>query len=151
MSLSKERNYLLYLLAKQDYSRKQLFDKLNKRANISQEQIERLLDEFEQNNWLSDRRFVEVFVSSEINKLRGKKRIINIAAYQKGLSQELVENFLASLDIDWFDLCKKCLYKKYTDIEMLELDPKLKQKAINYLVYNGFSYDEIKNTIITED
>ncbi|MDE4969701.1 regulatory protein RecX, partial [Francisella tularensis subsp. holarctica] len=28
MSLSKEKNYLLYLLAKLDYSRKQLFDKL---------------------------------------------------------------------------------------------------------------------------
>ena len=49
MNLSKEKNYLLYLLAKQDYSRKQL----------------------------SDKRFARAFILSEVLKLRGKKRIIN--------------------------------------------------------------------------
>ncbi|MDE4969593.1 regulatory protein RecX, partial [Francisella tularensis subsp. holarctica] len=33
MSLSKEKNYRLYLLAKQEYSRKPLFDKLISRDN----------------------------------------------------------------------------------------------------------------------
>ncbi|AJC48348.1 regulatory protein RecX [Allofrancisella guangzhouensis] len=149
MSLSREKNYLLCLLAKQDYSRKQLFDKLYKRANILQEQIEDLLDEFEQNNWVSDKRFAEIFVNSEIDKLRGRKRIVNAAVYQKGLPQELVEGFLTLLNVDWFKLCKKCLYKKYKDFEMLQIDPKLKQKAINYLIYNGFSYDEIHYVITT--
>ncbi|KHS52183.1 RecX family transcriptional regulator, partial [Francisella tularensis subsp. holarctica] len=86
MSLSKEKNYLLYLLAKQDYSRKQLFDKLISRDNISLNDINSLLDEFEQNKWLSDERFAYVFINSEIAKFRGKKRIINTAVYQKGLS-----------------------------------------------------------------
>ena len=84
MSLSKEKNYLLYLLAKQDYSRKQLSDKLHNRDNISSQQIESLLDEFEKNKWLSDERFANVFITSELTKLRGKKRIISTAVYQKG-------------------------------------------------------------------
>ncbi|MDE5022971.1 regulatory protein RecX, partial [Francisella tularensis subsp. holarctica] len=62
MSLSKEKNYLLYLLANQDYSRKQLFDKLISRDNISLNDIKSLLDEFEQNKWLSDERFTYVFI-----------------------------------------------------------------------------------------
>ncbi|AVC43366.1 RecX family transcriptional regulator [Francisella tularensis subsp. novicida] len=143
MSLSKEKNYLLYLLAKQDYSRKQLFDKLISRGNISLNEINSLLDEFEQNKWLSDERFADVFINSEIAKFRGKKRIINTAVYQKGLSLELVESCLDSQELDWVELCKQCLNKKYRDINKLQADFKLKQKAMNYLIYNGFSFDEI--------
>ncbi|MED7819546.1 MULTISPECIES: regulatory protein RecX [unclassified Francisella] len=143
MSLSKEKNYLLYLLAKQDYSRKQLSDKLYNRDNISPQEIESLLDEFEKNKWLSDQRFANVFVGSELSKLRGKKRIINTAVYQKGLSQELVLSILDDQDVDWFELCKKCLQKKYKDIKQVRSDFKLKQKAMNYLAYNGFNFDEI--------
>lgn len=143
MSLSKEKNYLFYLLAKQDYSRKQLSDKLYNRDNISPQEIESLLDEFENNRWLSDQRFANVFVGSELSKLRGKKRIINTAVYQKGLSQELVLSILDDQDVDWFELCKKCLQKKYKDIKQVRSDFKLKQKAMNYLAYNGFNFDEI--------
>lgn len=143
MSLSKEKSYLLYLLAKQDYSRKQLSDKLHTRDNISSQEIDSLLDEFEKNKWLSDQRFANVFIASELSKLRGKKRIINTAVYQKGLSQELVLNILEEQNIDWFELCQKCLQKKYKDIKLLQSDFKLKQKAMNYLAYNGFSFDEI--------
>jgi regulatory protein len=147
MSLSKEKKYLLYLLAKQDYSRKQLSEKLRDRNNISVEEIGILLDEFEASNWLSDERFVETFVRGEISKLRGRKRIINIAVYQKGLSQELVERCIDYLGINWVELCKNCLEKKYKNLDALHQDLKLKNKVINYLVYNGFGYDEI-NTVI---
>ncbi len=143
MSLSKEKQYLLYLLAKQDYSRKQLSEKLFKRANIFPDEIETILDEFEAHKWLSDERFARVYIQSEINKFRGRKRIQNAAIYQKGLSQDLVEQCIDELDIDWYDLCYKCLTKKYKDLEKLKSDFKLKQKAINYLAYNGFSFDEI--------
>ncbi|GAB4222371.1 MAG: regulatory protein RecX [Francisella sp.] len=147
MSLSKEKNYLLKLLSKQDYSRKQLFDKLCSRNNISEIEINNLLDFFEEKGWLSDKRFAEVFINSEICKLRGKKRIINTAVYQKGLSLEIVESCLDNQDVDWFELCKKCLIKKYKNISKLQEDLRLRQKAINYLVYNGFNFDEISYAI----
>lgn len=147
MSLSKERQYILYLLSKQDYSRKQLTDKLYKRANISDQEIEDLLNDFENRKWLSDERFVYSFIQSEVAKLRGKKRIINAAVYQKGLSLELVEDYLDNLEVDWFDQCQKCLNKKYKDISKIQKDPKLKQKAINYLAYNGFNFDEINEAL----
>ncbi|MFV9931487.1 MAG: regulatory protein RecX [Francisella endosymbiont of Hyalomma asiaticum] len=143
MSLSKEKNYLLYLLAKQDYSRKQLFDKLTSRDNISITEVNNLLDEFEQNKWLSDERFARIFINSEIAKFRGKKRVINTAVYQKCLPLGLVESYLEGQEVDWFELCKQCLNKKYKDINKLQADFKLKQKAINYLIYNGFDFDEI--------
>ncbi|MDE5004802.1 RecX family transcriptional regulator, partial [Francisella tularensis subsp. holarctica] len=38
---------------------------------------------------------------------------------------------------------RQCLNKKYRDIYKLQADFKLKQKARNYLIYNGFSFDEI--------
>ena len=111
MSLSKERNYLLYLLAKQDYSRHQLSIRLHKRENITSEEIDNLLDIFEKNKWLSDERFAEIFIFSELNKLRGRKRIMNTAIYNKGLAKDLVNLTLENANADWFDLCKKRLDK----------------------------------------
>ncbi|QLE79135.1 regulatory protein RecX [Francisella sp. Scap27] len=147
MSLSKERNYLLYLLAKQEYSRKQLSDKLHLRENISPNEIDSLLDEFEKNKWLCDKRFAETFIRNEVNKFRGKKRITNSAIYQKGLSGELVNNTFDELEIDWFEQCSKCLNKKYKNTSLFQTDLKLKQKAMNYLAYNGFCYEEISFAI----
>jgi len=147
MSLSKETNYLLYILAKQDYSRHQLSTKLHSRENITSEEIDSLLDVFEKNKWLSDERFAEVFVESEIGKLRGKKRIINTAVYNKGLAKDLVDTTLENAEIDWYELCKLCLLRKYRDVSQLQQDIKLKQKAINYLAYNGFDYDQINFAI----
>ena len=100
MSLSKEKNNLLYLLSRQDYSRKQLSNKLSTRANISDNEIVDLLDEFENKKCLSDERFADTFVFSEINKLRGKKKIFNIGVYQKGLSTALVDKYLSAADAD---------------------------------------------------
>ena len=150
MSLSKEKNYLLYLLAKQDYSRNQLSTKLHKRENITPEEIYSLLDVFEKNKWLSDERFAEMFVESEVDKLRGKKRIINTAVYNKGLAKDLIETTLEKVEIDWYELCRLCLLRKYRDISQLQGDMKLKQKAVNYLVYNGFDYDQISLAINSE-
>jgi regulatory protein len=150
MSLSKERNYLLYLLAKQDYSRNQLSMKLHQRENITSEEIDNLLDIFEQNKWLSDERFAEVFVESEVDKLRGKKRIINTGVYNKGLAKDLVDTTLENAEIDWYELCRQCLLRKYKDISKLKQDMKLKQKAVNYLAYNGFDYDQISFAINSE-
>jgi regulatory protein len=51
------------------------------------------------------------------------------------------------IDEDWYALCRKCLQKKYKNISELKDDIKLKNKATNYLIYNGFSYDEINHAI----
>ena len=137
----------MYLLAKQDYSRNQLSIKLHKRENTTPEEIDNLLDVFEKNKWLSDERFAEVFVESEVDKLRGKKRIINTAVYNKGLAKDLIDTTLENAEIDWYELCKLCLLRKYKDISLLQRDIKLKQKAMNYLAYNGFDYEQISFAI----
>ncbi|MDE5037635.1 RecX family transcriptional regulator, partial [Francisella tularensis subsp. holarctica] len=80
----------------------------------------------------SDERFTYVFINSEIAKFRGKKRIINTAVYQKGLSLELVESCLENQELDLFELCRQCLNKKYRDINKLKAYFKLNQKAMNY-------------------
>ena len=140
----KEKNYLLYLLAKQEYSVKQLKIKLQNRANLSNEEINSLLDDFIARKWVCDFRFARVFLSNEICKKRGLKRILN-NAYQKGLNSELILNIADEMQIDWFDLCLQCLNKKYKDISKLNNDFKLKQKAISYLLYNGFNFEQINH------
>ena len=62
----------------------------------------------------------------------------------------LVDTTLENAEIDWYELCRQCLLRKYKDISKLKLDMKLKQKAVNYLAYNGFDYDQISFAINSE-
>ncbi|MDE5035967.1 RecX family transcriptional regulator, partial [Francisella tularensis subsp. holarctica] len=65
------------------------------------------------------------------------------AVYQKGLSLEVFESSLENRELDCIELGRQCLNKKYRDINKLQSDLKLKQKAMNYLIYNVFRFDEI--------
>ena len=147
MSLSTEKKYLFFILSKKDFSRNDLFNRLRKRDKISLSEIESLLNEFEENNWISDKRFAINFLASQLSKSIGKKRIINTAIHCKKLPIDLIERIIENENIDWFMLCKTCLNKKYKDASLLMSDSKLKKRAFDYLVYNGFSFDEINSVL----
>ncbi len=134
-----ERVYLLYLLAKQDYSYAQLKQKLKLRGNLSLEQIESLLDEFIQNGWQSDLRYAHMVVSSCLNKHYGLLRIQQKLIYEKGVDPATLGKVLSLLEIDWVKEARLCYRKKYHDQPITDL--KDKQKRIQYLLRQGYGLD----------
>ncbi|MFZ9036363.1 MAG: regulatory protein RecX [Francisellaceae bacterium] len=139
--LIKEKDYLLYLLSRQEYSQFQLRQKLIKRANLAQDDIENLLDEFKEKGWQSDRRFAESFVRSQVASHHGRYYIEQKGIYKKGLDKTLLQQVIDDSDIDWQAQAYACYQKKYGIAELNGHDVKEKQKRLQYLVRHGFDFD----------
>ncbi|WP_100550542.1 regulatory protein RecX [Caedibacter taeniospiralis] len=133
-----ERDYLFYLLSKQEYSSAQLRRKLMLRNNLSLEEIDTLLAEFVENNWQSDERYAELVLRDCLSKHYGLLRIKQKLVYEKGIESAILEKMLAMLNIDWFEQAMLCYQRKYHDQPH---DLKEKHKRIQYLLRQGHSLD----------
>lgn len=136
----KLKNYVLWLLARQDYSRRDLTIKLQKKQ-ASEAFIERLLDWCEAHNFINEQRYCEGFLRRHIAKLHGLKRIQS-EAMAKGIDKALLTHAIEAADIDWFALAQEAYLKKYSNSGK-ELDQKEKAKRMRYLMYRGFNYEQI--------
>ncbi|WHN64954.1 regulatory protein RecX [Cysteiniphilum sp. QT6929] len=131
-----ERDYLFYLLSKQEYCYAQLKQKLIQRNHIPLTEIESLLQEFVDNQWQSDERCAELMIKSALYKHYGLLRIKQKLVYEKGIDITIFEKVLNELDVDWFEQAHLCYQKKYHDKAQ---DQKEKQKRLQYLQRQGHS------------
>ncbi|WP_076919290.1 regulatory protein RecX [Pseudoalteromonas sp. SK18] len=136
----KLKNYVLWLLGRQEYSRRELTQKLQQRE-ATDDFIENLLDWCEKHNFINEQRYCEGFVRKHIFKCHGLKRIQS-EAMSKGINRALLETVVDELEIDWFELAQEAYNKKYSTTPA-DLEYKEKAKRVRYLMYRGFSYDQI--------
>lgn len=138
---SKLKNYVLWLLSRQEYSKIQIQQKL-KVKGADPEFAERLIDWCEKHGFIDDVRYSESFVRRLINKGFGLIRIRN-EAYQKGISFELVQTIVEELEIDWYLQAQSAYNKKFSN-NSNPLDFKEKVKQMRYMSYRGFNHDQIE-------
>ncbi len=135
----KLKNYVLWLLGRQEYSRRELTTKL-KNKDATDEFIESLLNWCEEHNFINEQRYCEGFVRRQVAKRHGLKRIKS-EAMGKGIDTTLLAQVVENQDIDWFELAEQAYNKKYSTTD--NLDYKEKAKRTRYLLYRGFSYEQI--------
>ncbi|KJY97129.1 regulatory protein RecX [Pseudoalteromonas ruthenica] len=143
----KQKNYVLWLLGRQDYSRKELERKLSQRQ-VPQAFSCELLDWCEQHGFLDDNRFCAGFVRRAADKRHGPRRIM-ADAQQKGLAKEQVSEAIDALDIDWFELAIEAYTRKFRTTDK-QLDYKEKAKRMRYLTARGFDYQQIEFALASE-
>lgn len=137
------KNYALWLLGAREHSTKELQQKLS-RKGYEAEIIDQTLHYLTDLNYLNDQRFAEAFSRSKAAKPLGKQRIMN-ELRMKGIGDKQAKLALASLDVDWFELALELKRRKFG--LTAERDYKIKAKQTRYLVYRGFSFDEVKYAI----
>lgn len=86
------RERALRLLARREHSRAELARKLGQ-AGFAPDEIEPLLDEFEEKKWLSDRRFAESYVADHRAKAGSIKLAYDLR--QRGVSDIIIEDVLS--------------------------------------------------------
>ena len=86
------RERALRLLARREHSRAELVRKLGQ-AGFAQHDIEALLDEFEEKNWLSDRRFAESYVADHRARAGSVKLAYDLR--QRGVNETVIEDVLS--------------------------------------------------------
>ncbi|TNF69651.1 MAG: regulatory protein RecX [Gammaproteobacteria bacterium] len=138
------KNYAISLLAKREYATKELKEKLRK-YHLDNQEIDSLLIELAEKGFQSDYRFAESFVRFNISQNRGRYRILG-ELKQKGIGSDLFEEVIDKIKPNWNVLCLNRVGKYINSNETLN-DFKLVEKLKRYLVYHGFSFDEINEAI----
>ncbi len=144
----KQKNYVLWLLGRQDYSRKELERKLQQRQ-VPVDFATELLDWCEQQRYLDNDRYCTSFIRRAIDKRHGPRRIV-ADAQSKGLAREQVEMALSEMDVDWFELADEAYRRKYKAVDE-KLDYKEKAKRMRYLTARGFDFQHIEFALEAKD
>jgi regulatory protein len=127
------------LLARREHSVKELTRKLKQRE-FEADAIQQAIVALQRDNLQSDRRFLESVVNYRINAGFGLIKI-RYELRQKGVSDDLVDNFLSGLDVDWESNMDAQRIKKFGD--SLPVDYKEKMKQARFLQNRGFSPESV--------
>ena len=126
------------ILARREYSRKELADKLRQKFTPDSELLQAVLDTLVADDLLSDQRFSEAFVRWRVGKGQGPVRI-GMELRERGVDGDAV---LRQCDVDWFALAEKVACKRFG--EAVAIDPKQRAKRMRFLQYRGFSGEQIR-------
>ncbi len=124
-------------LARREHSRAELRAKLLPYVEEG-EDVDAVLDQLEQRNWLSDARAAEMMVTSRRSRY-GAQRIAH-ELRQKGIAEHLIGDALPQLKETELDAAREVWQKKFG---VPPQDQKEKAKQVRFLQSRGFSLDAI--------
>ncbi len=137
----------LRLLANREHSRLELSKKLQSRFADS-DAIDPVLDSLEEQGYLSDERFVEAYLEMRKRKGYGPLRI-QAELQERGISRELISNYLEHGDADWYELMQQAAAGKFGS--SADGSRKTQQKAARFLEYRGFPTSMIRSYLWDEE
>ena len=139
------RAYAYRLLGRREYSVFELGQRLRQKWSefaqadaLAAELLEALQDE----NLLSDERFVESFVRSRVNRHQGPLKI-RAALRGKGVSDTLVAMELEARSGEWTDLAREWLERNHSG----PVDFDTRKKLYRRLASRGFTHDQAMDAI----
>ncbi|MET1255988.1 regulatory protein RecX [Aliikangiella maris] len=139
--INKGIGYACRLLGIREYSVKSIAEKI-KQKGYSAKHTQQIVTFLLENNWLSDERFCEAYLRSKSTKGIGEIRI-RYELKQQGLSDELINETIDTLQIEWQQHCDSAMKKKLsTGLALNSLSDK--QKIERFLRYRGYSGEQIK-------
>lgn len=141
---SRCKNSAIYSLAMREHSRQELKNKLIKKEYAVDVDLDKLLDELESNDYLSDQRFTESFIRYRVSRGQGLVKVKNDLK-QRGVKSSLITNALKEAEIDWFKLALELRIKKYG--EKHPENYKEKAKQMRFLLSRGFDFEMISYSL----
>ena len=150
LGFSKRDNYsrcmnsAIYSLAMREHSRFEIHNKLKQKDFVEGVDLEALLDELEEKNYLSDERFAESFIRYRAQRGQGLIKIKN-ELRQRGVDTALVNLALRRANIDWFSLVSEQREKKFG--KHIPDDFKEKARQMRFLAGRGFDSELIRQVV----
>lgn len=137
------KNAALRLLARRDHSFYELKLKLlARRFQVSE--IDKVLQELQEQNWLSEHRFVQSFIAYRHERNFGPLKI-QADLQARGVSNELIEALLWDQSLDWSTSLAKLCDKKFAG--EFSVQPQERAKQIQFLQRRGYTLDQITQLI----
>jgi regulatory protein len=146
------RRAAMDFLARREHSFQELVGKLNRkfisRDELHSERIQDLIldqvKQLSQENLQSDQRYVESFINGRKSQGKGPLRISQ-ELERKGISADLIEDFLQPDDGFWLELAEQVYIKKFGHQEVADYQDKTKR--MRFMQYRGFSYFHINDLV----
>lgn len=133
----------LNLLSYRQRSEWELRDYLRRKKQDDND-IEKTLSKLSENGYVDDRRFAKSWVETRrLLKPMSQKRL-RLELRQKRIADDIIDEILAEDETNELDVLKEIIERKakrYPD----------KQKLMQYLARQGFSYDNIKSALAEQD
>ena len=142
--IKKCKSKAIYLLSRREHGEKELLKKLIKENSGDCQFVamaEEVVEELVQRDYVSDTRFAEMTVRSQIARGYGPNRIRQTLV-QKEVPADIMEQVLESLEVDWFANVVAVRGKKF-GLGVVD-DMKLKAKQQRFLQYKGYGFDHIQ-------
>lgn len=137
------RRAVVDLLARRDYSHRELIRKLGVRAkNI--DDLECVLADMQQRQWQSDERFAQSYFNHRVQSGIGPLRLQQ-ELREKGVEDHVISELFSHNESDWFQQANQVARKKYATLK--SADPNKQQKLYRFLVYRGFSSEHITHAM----
>ena len=105
-----------------------------------------VLGKLNEYQYIDDKRYAELFVSSRMRTKPRGKDILLMELIVKGVSKEIASEVVNNLVEDEYGLLKQTYYKKYKDENITMED----RKKIDFLRRKGFNWDLIEQFINNE-
>lgn len=105
-----------------------------------------VLGKLNEYQYIDDKRYAELFVSSRMRTKPRGKDILLMELIVKGVSREIASEVVNNLVEDEYGLLKQTYYKKYKDENITMED----RKKIDFLRRKGFNWDLIEQFINNE-
>ncbi|MFH1546251.1 MAG: regulatory protein RecX [Patescibacteria group bacterium] len=135
-------NYACFLLARRNYSQKELLEKFHTRFIPDEKIFTAAFEKLEKLGLQSDESFSESFVRGHSGW--GRRRL-EIELKRRGISEEMIEIFLPD-EIDELTRCRDTLAKKLKG-EKISEEFKERQKLSAFLARRGFDLDAIREVM----
>lgn len=139
---NRAKSRAIYYLARQDYTKKALKDKLTR--DFGTVFAESAAEYAVENGYINDEalaeRLFESMTSSNISKNQAVYKLI-----QKGVSRETAKNIAADIEVDAKAQLKELINRKYR--YAIRGEDKDVRRAVNALLRRGFSYSDIKSVL----
>ncbi|WP_447553866.1 regulatory protein RecX [Vreelandella sp. EE22] len=145
------RGVAIGLLARREYSRAELYEKLA-RKEFDADDIQACLDALEEQGLQSDVRFAESFVRSRILRGQGPVRI-KAELRTRGIAQDTLLAAMALVEeqeaVDWFELAAQTFHRRFN--AGVSLTPKERARHERFLANRGFNFDQIRYALSPSD
>ncbi|MBT2786690.1 MULTISPECIES: regulatory protein RecX [unclassified Halomonas] len=137
------RDIAIGLLARREYSRTELAQRLKKKA-FDDDAIDECLDALVEQGLQSDARFAASFVRSRILRGQGVIRIKG-ELRQRGVDQETLKSAFEEVEegeqVDWFELARETLARRFDNPGET---PKERARRERFLANRGFDFEQIR-------
>ena len=140
------RNDAIRLLARREYSRAELVQRLALRAHAP-DVITACLDELAESGLQSDQRFTESFLRSRIMRGQGPLKIRG-ELERRGIERDLITATLSNAEhageVDWYALAATTLARRFNDPGD---SPRERARRERFLASRGFSFDQVRHAL----